>query len=303
MKIRIATTLPLKMVFSEITKNHLQSHVKLVDAKTRTTKADVFFGAYREYQREDDEFNWIQLDSVDIGGIKFSKDSVVTTIRGVFSEVIAQTILGSLLNVYRGLYTAFDAQNRKIWKRWEIRKQIESLVEKKVVILGAGSIAQSVINVLRPYRVSLMVYRKRNKALKNTCVITSRFQLQRNLKCADIVINTLPTARDTENFLSADLLNTLKSTAILVNVGRGTTLDEQKAVKLLQQGRIKSLILDVTQEEPVKKSSNLWKTPGLFLTQHTAGGHEQELEMKCKFFIENLKRYITKKPLKNKVTL
>jgi phosphoglycerate dehydrogenase-like enzyme len=157
------------------------------------------------------------------------------------------------------------------------------------------------MRILTPFEMRMTIYRRQKRALKGARIINTRAQLEKHLKVADILINALPLNENTQGFVSASLLAKLKGGAVLVNVGRGATMDEAAAIKRLKAGKIRALILDVTQREPIKRSSRYWRTPGLFLTQHTAGGHKDELRMKCRFFVENLKRYMNRKPLLNMV--
>jgi glyoxylate/hydroxypyruvate reductase len=85
--------------------------------------------------------------------------------------------------------------------------------------------------------------------------------------------------------------------------GPGTTVDEDALLKALRARKLRAAILDVTRMEPLPASNPLWRTPNVFLTQHTAGGDHREEELKCRFFARNLKRYLKNAPLQNVVTL
>ena len=83
----------------------------------------------------------------------------------------------------------------------------------------------------------------------------------------------------------------LKTTALFVNVGRGTNVDEKALIKILQAKRIMGAVLDVTETEPIPTENPLWDMDNVLLTQHSSGGWNEESSGKVKFFLENLERF------------
>ena len=95
----------------------------------------------------------------------------------------------------------------------------------------------------------------------------------------------------------------LKSTALFVNVGRGTNVDEKALIEVLQANRIMGAVLDVTETEPLPNNSVLWEMENVLLTQHSSGGWMEESSGKVKFFLENLGRFEKGEQLLNMVDL
>jgi phosphoglycerate dehydrogenase-like enzyme len=89
---------------------------------------------------------------------------------------------------------------------------------------------------------------------------------------ADVLVNILPTAPATDRALDARRLALLPRTAWLVNVGRGSTVDEDALVDALRDGGLAGAALDVTRTEPLPVDSPLWDLPNVILTPHAAGG-------------------------------
>jgi phosphoglycerate dehydrogenase-like enzyme len=121
------------------------------------------------------------------------------------------------------------------------------------------------------------------------------------LPLADHVVNILPANEQTKNFLNAARLGSLKRGAIVYNIGRGSTLDQDALLKELRTGRIAAAYLDVTNPEPLPVEHPLWTTPNCFITPHTAGGHANEKERQVKHFLDNLRRFERGEPLVNRV--
>jgi phosphoglycerate dehydrogenase-like enzyme len=121
------------------------------------------------------------------------------------------------------------------------------------------------------------------------------------LPLADHVVNILPANEQTKNFLNATRLGSLKHGAIVYNIGRGSTLDQDALLKELHAGRIAAAYLDVSNPEPLPADHPLWTTPNCFITPHTAGGHANEKERQVKHLLDNLRRFERDEPLLNRV--
>ncbi len=83
----------------------------------------------------------------------------------------------------------------------------------------------------------------------------------------------------------------LKPSALFVNVGRGSAVDEEALIEMLKNDQIYGAVLDVTAKEPIPIEHPLWQMPNVLLTQHTSGGWAEENLDKIKFFTENLERF------------
>jgi phosphoglycerate dehydrogenase-like enzyme len=244
---------------------------------------------------------WIQLPSVDHKGYVGSDGVLLTNIRGLMADEIAQTVLGGLLGVYRGIFQAQKAQIRKDWKRWTIRNSSDSLSGKTVLFLGGGAIVQACIKLLKPFDCSVIVYRRQQKKIGSAKMIYERSDVLAELKNVDVVINALPSDEKTNDFMDTVFFNACRPHCVVLNVGRGSTVNEKALLYALKNKKIRAAVLDVTKTEPLSKTSPLWNQEGLYLMQHTAGGHNREENFKSVFFAENLKRYLSKKPLINQV--
>ena len=93
----------------------------------------------------------------------------------------------------------------------------------------------------------------------------------------------------------------LKKSAVLLNVGRGITVDTQALTKALQEGRIAGAALDVTDPEPLPPEHPLWDMDNVILTPHVSGGYTlpETLEKILDICIANLECYLVKRPMRN----
>ena len=119
----------------------------------------------------------------------------------------------------------------------------------------------------------------------------------------DIVVMCIPKTPETDGIFDEEKINVLPETAYFINVGRGTTVDQDALVRALNEGRIAGAALDVVRTEPLPQADPLWTTKNLILTPHTSGdmGLEYTNDVTAEFFCENLRRYAEGEELINVV--
>lgn len=119
----------------------------------------------------------------------------------------------------------------------------------------------------------------------------------------DIVVMCIPKTPETDGIFDEEKINALPETAYFINVGRGTTVDQDALVRALEEGKIAGAALDVVRTEPLPEDDPLWTTKNLILTPHTSGdmGLEYTNDVTAEFFCENLRRYAEGEELINVV--
>ena len=121
------------------------------------------------------------------------------------------------------------------------------------------------------------------------------------LPSADFVVITAPFTRDTRQMFDAAAFRAMKSTAYLINIGRGGIVDEDALGQALGSGQIAGAGLDVFAEEPLPADSPLWHQPNVILTSHYSGLTPRYDERALAVFLDNLERYNRGLPLRNVV--
>ena len=119
----------------------------------------------------------------------------------------------------------------------------------------------------------------------------------------DIVVMCIPKTPETDGIFDEEKIKVLPETAYFINVGRGTTVDQDALVRALNEGKIAGAALDVVRTEPLPQDDPLWTTKNLILTPHTSGdmGLEYTNDVTAEFFCENLRRYAEGEELINVV--
>jgi len=246
-----------------------------------------------------ENLRWIQLNSAgyttyDHDEIKqqlLDRRIILTNSSSVYDEPCAQHLLAMITGLARQLPAALDSQRgNKAWEMARLRASSPLLNEQTVLMLGFGAIARRLVELLRPLHMNLMAVRRSVKGDEHLKVVEVS-QVDELLPLADHVVNILPANEETKNFLNATRLGSLKRGAIVYNIGRGVTLDQDALKRELNSGRLAAAYLDVTHPEPLPPDHSLWTTPNCFITPHSGGGHSNEKERQVKHFLANLRRF------------
>lgn len=239
------------------------------------------------------QLRWVQLESAGIDaylGLNANRSGppvVLTNLRDFFGVAVAEAALAGILAWQRQLPRLLAAQRETRWVKEAVEPQIGRLYGATAIVLGAGAIGSRIANLLRVFGCEVKVFARRAPG----AALRTREELDAALPGADLVVCTLPHTAETIGLFDASRLARLKPSALFVNVGRGSSVDEAALVQALESGRIAGAVLDVTTIEPLPAASPLWRLPNVLLTQHTGGRFPGELDAKIARFLENFARF------------
>ena len=279
-------------------------------ARESLQDADIAFGSPdARAASECAGLRWVQLNtagytSYDHAEIKEklkAHGTRLTNSSGVYDEPCAQHLLAMMLALARGLPSALEAQRGdRAWHMWDMRPGLRLLNGQTVLLLGYGAIARRLAELLGPLGMEVVAVRREVRGDETVRVLKSD-AVDELLPAADHVVNILPANEATGNFLNAARLASLKRGAIVYNIGRGTTLDQNALIKELRAGRIAAAYLDVTDPEPLPPEHPLWEAPNCFITPHVGGGHATEKERQVSHFLDNLRRFERDEDLRDRL--
>jgi phosphoglycerate dehydrogenase-like enzyme len=211
--------------------------------------------------------------------------------RGTRDGPVAEWVLGAILASLKHFGDARDSQRAHDW-RW---REPDELAGKTVMILGYGSIGLAVERLLRASDAE--VIRVARHARPGVHAVDELASL---LGLADIVVVLLPLTSATAGLLDREMLGQMREGALLVNAARGSIVDTEALLELLQVGRIRAA-LDVTEPEPLPADHQLWDAPGLLITPHFAGDTRGAERRAFALVGEQVRRYVSSEPLVNVV--
>lgn len=253
---------------------------------------------------------WIQLTNAGVNNYVNrpalrERGILLTCASGAFGQSISECVLAMVLSLYKHLNLFRDNQNACVWK--DAGRQA-SPCGKNLLVLGTGNIGRCVAEIFKPFGTHAVGVRTRageGDGLFEKYITFA--ELDEYLPKADIVVCALPETKETIGLFDAKRISLLPSSAVLVNVGRGSLIDCEALADALNRGSLYGAALDVTSPEPLPADHPLWKCKNAVITPHATGGsfgHLTETEEKIfEISRENLKRYLAGEPLLNVVDL
>ena len=241
---------------------------------------------------------WAGVDSLMAPDYFANEDCLLTNSAGAYGVSIAEHMIATSLVMMRRLDEFMEETRNGQWLKPRPQK---SLKDCRITVLGTGDIGTTfakraaafepacIVGVCRSGKSSEAVYDK----------VLPVSQLDSILPQTDLLAMSLPSTSETKGILSRERMSLLPEGAYIVNVGRGSAIDEDALADNLESGHIAAAALDVFQTEPLPSSSRLWKTKNLLITPHVAGNmtlaHTRNKNVQM--FIEDLHNFAAGKPL------
>jgi phosphoglycerate dehydrogenase-like enzyme len=201
--------------------------------------------------------------------------------RGAHGGATAEWIVAVLLAVYRELPGFVRSQDARRWDQ----HSTEELAGKRVLLVGAGDLAENTARRLTPFDVSTTLVGRR--ARDGVHGIDEVHDL---LPGHDVAVLMVPQTDQTRHLVDARFLAAMPDGAVLVNAARGPVVDTDALVAELRAGRLRAA-LDVTDPEPLPAGHSLWSAPGLLITPHVGGSVPGGMRRAFAVVVEQLAAY------------
>ena len=190
----------------------------------------------------------------------------VANAAGVHDASTAELAVGLAISSLRGIPEAVRSGTRGEWLREPMR---QSLADRRVLVLGYGSVGRAIARRLLPFEVSLTAVASRARPGDDLVAeVHGVAELDRLLPDHDVIIVSTPLTDATRGLVDDAFLSLLSDGALVVNVARGAVADTDAMLR--QAGRL-SFALDVTDPEPLPPDHPLWTAPGVLVTPHVGG--------------------------------
>lgn len=257
------------------------------------------------------KLRWIQAVSAGVAQFMYpelrERGVILTNASSVHCVPIAQHILGVIVGLARRFPDCLRYQRQGIWalnELWTAPVKPRELMGQVLLFIGFGAIGQETARLVRP--LDMRVWTVTHSGRPNPDVaerVVKASQLHEVLPQADFVVVAAPATPETRNMLGEREFALMKSSAYLINVARGTLVDEPALISALERNVIAGAALDVTVKEPLPPESPLWKMDNVFITPHVSGATENTWEREEELMAENLKRWFAGSELLNRVDL
>jgi len=232
---------------------------------------------------------WAGVEQLCRPGLR--RDYVLTNAKGIFGPQISEYVMTYLFAFERRVFNMRINQLNQHWQPLAYRPAKEITLG----IIGLGSIGRDLALTARRFGIRVIGLNRSGKPSEAVEKVYSVDQLAEFLEKPDYVVLTLPATPQTNRLIHADMLKIMKPSAVLINVGRGNSINEADLVCALREGIIGGAVLDVFEKEPLARDSQLWKLANVFITPHTSAiSFPADISS---IFIENYHRFVRREPL------
>jgi phosphoglycerate dehydrogenase-like enzyme len=221
----------------------------------------------------------------------------LTNGRGVFRRPLAEWAVGAMLYFLYDFRRLVRQQEAGVWADFDI----EELAEKIVGIVGYGEIGKAVAERAKPF--GCKIYALRRKAASDPFVDRAfqPAQIDEMLAECDFVVASAPLTPETRGLIGPKQIAALKSTAVVINIGRGPVIDEASLVAALEANKIRGAALDVFTVEPLPAGHAFYKLQNVLLSPHSADHTPGWKDLAVQCFLDNFARFVKGEPLENVV--
>ena len=237
------------------------------------------------------------FDRVDMEYIK-NNNIEIHNAKGVYSAPMAEWVVLKILEIYKNSKKFHEQQ---INKKWKMNFSITELSGKKIGFIGTGTLATEAAKRLQGFDVEVWGVNTtgHNREYFDKCFASDK--MDEVFKNCDVVVVTIPATKDTLGIINKDKFEIMKDDSVFINVGRGNIINEKDLIKYMNKFR--GVALDVFENEPLDKNSELWEFDNIIITPHNSWASDKNEERTFNMIYDNLKNYIENKPLKNTVDI
>lgn len=285
-------------------------------SKSLLEKAHVVYANNASFNMEDvPNLQWFQHDSAAVENIMdkpIAKSGIpIANVRGAYTMAVAELAIGLMLTLTRRIHKATELKGRRQWDVKAVRG--ENCYGKTMGIVGYGNIGRHIVKIADAMGMKILVCDNRTEKRDSSMTFQNvgdpegklphawynSSQITEMFKIADVVVVILPSVRSTYHLIGRDELNALQKHAIVINVGRGSVIDEEALIECLRTGKISGAGLDVFESEPLEPEHPFWDLDNVVITPHIASYTSNQLSLAADILIENLTRYVGNRPLIN----
>jgi phosphoglycerate dehydrogenase-like enzyme len=228
------------------------------------------------------------------------KRVAITTSSGVHAVPLAEYAIVGLLAVAKELPRFVEEQRAKAWP--EVRRPLRELDGQTLFLVGLGDIGRETARLGKALGMRTVGFRRtQGPPPEWVDDVHGPERLAELAGRADAMVVSLPLTDQTAGLIDRATIDHLPASCIFVNVGRGGVVDEPALIDALRERRIAGAVLDVFATEPLPEDSPLWTLPNVLVTPHAAALSARENERIVQLFVDNLRRYLDGRPLRNVV--
>lgn len=255
------------------------------------------------------KLRWAHTGSAGVGAALFpemlASDVILTNSAGVHGPPIAETVIGMVLHFARGFDLALESRRQRRWIKdaiYEPTSPVREVAGATMGVVGLGGLGREVAQRAGALGMRVLATRRTaGQAPDAVELLLGNDGLRRLLRESDYVALTVPATPETAGLIGRAELELMKPEAVLINVARGSLVDESALIEMLRAGRLRGAGLDVFAREPLPTESPLWELPNVLITPHVSAVTPLYWRRETDLIVENLRRYLSGRELLNVV--
>jgi D-2-hydroxyacid dehydrogenase (NADP+) len=239
------------------------------------------------------EIDWVH--SIQAGYDRFplpefeEAGTTLTNSAGIHGTSVGETVLGYMLSFARRHHRYRDYQREPVWRRpaWD---EAFTLSGESLCVVGLGTIGTGIAERAAALGMEVVGVRRSGEQVEGVNEVYTPDDLREAVSGATFVAVSVPLSGETEGLIDADALAAMDEEAYLINVSRGSVVDQDALVEALEAGGIRGAALDVFEVEPLPQDSPLWGMDEVIVTPHASAYTREYYEDVAELVIENLRR-------------
>lgn len=250
------------------------------------------------------DLKWIQLISAGINQVP--KDLIIdrniklTNNRGCYSIPIAEWILLKTLEMLKNSKEFYRKQDSKTW---EVVRGLKDLNKKTIGFVGTGSIASEAAKRFCNFGVEILGLNTDGRDVEHFHRTYAVDKINDFVSKSDIVVVTTPYTEETHHMIDRDVFKHMKDGVYLINIGRGSIIEEEALIQNLRSGKVAKAALDVFEKEPLPEDNPLWEMENVYVSPHNSASSPMNHERIFDIAYKNMKKYIRDEKLINEIDL
>ena len=286
-----------------IESNHTEQESESFDACDLDAEVLVCYNPFSTFDfNKFSKLKVIQLSSIGVDQVPVSevvnRGITVTNNKGGYSIPMGEWIVYKMLSAYK---LSRKLERQRLSKVWKMNSHLLELTQKRALFIGTGTISQEAVKRLTGFEMTRVGINTSGHAIDNFEEVYPMSALIEQVSIADFVIIAIPHTKLTTHLISDEVLSAMKDSAVIINVARGSIIDESALIEHLKKGKFLSVSLDVQEVEPLPENHELWNFEQVDITPHNSWISEYRNERRFEIIYKNLKAYIEGEPLFNVV--
>jgi phosphoglycerate dehydrogenase-like enzyme len=214
----------------------------------------------------------------------------VTNARGVFKRSLGEFTLAAIFFFAKDLRRMLRNQAAERWEQFDI----EEVHGRTLGVVGYGELGRAAAERAHAMGMRIIALRRRPELSKDDPIVDKFFSIEdraRLMEESDYVVAAAPQTPETLGLVGEKEIRAMKATAVVINIGRGSVIDEPALIRALQENRIRGAALDVFATEPLPAGHPFWKLENVLISPHCADHTSDWLDRAMDLFVTNFERF------------